>query len=1542
MNTVVTELVVRADGALSTLKQVEQGMRGVGRASEFSSGAVSQFEAVSAKFIDAQRRGIAITAQKVESVSREQRAYETLGSKVDKVTALEIKLRREAARSAVAAANAVALGYATQEDAVSKLIALERQHAQQMAAVRDASQRAVAANDNFASSARRMAAANDNASFATANLAAQFQDVAVTAAMGMNPLQIALQQGTQISAVFGGMGAAGAVRALGAAFLSVINPISLLTIAFVAAGAAAIQYFMSTDDEAKDMETVLKRHDEAIRALKDAYGEAASGAKAYLGHTTEMARAMTIIAQHDLAKAYAQNMQELVDSGELVTRSTSAIAAEIDVLKAKLSETVEMDAYLAIEKQIEALHKQLNDVSAGALTASERFRPFKTEIDAFIESVRRGEPDIIALKQAVSERIAVEPNNAALSALGGALLDLIEAGFQTQSALEASRQSITSLGSAALANAGAVSGLADALQTLREAAPEAAAAFRVTSDLVKANAARGQAMAILNRNVELGILSEDSYLRKLEEVETMHKQAIDSVSGYGDAVERVARSERENAIATMTDRKAAAARITDTYQEQEKAIIALRDAGRDQAEVDALLARNTKAMSDALAVSTRHFDEMEAKAGARGAAKSIREAAKAARDAERDFQSFARQADGLVDRLFPAEGARREALELMGLLDQYGSRLDEVQRKAVEMEVSNLFRASELGLRRLSDKSQDAFEKMAETVESTLGDALADLFSKPMDDMDDFFRDLMRNFAQVGQQNISGMFDGMLSGRRGSSDPSSPDFQANTTLGELVGAVEKGTGQGIGKAFQWLIGGGSGSPGTNPGGTGGFIAGPAGAAIGGVGIGYQTQSPVMGALGGALSGFAATGNPLGAIIGGIAGLIGGILGKDSGKNRKRWDAMEEVHKNYGSISEFISLGMGTGASGLAKTMRDWRDSYSTYLEMAEKAKDTGLQDRLKAANENFYVKIRRDFEEGFAGTIEGLELGLGLDSPFAKAKDQMIALREPMLAFVSDAEELYLELERQGKMTHAETWENIHRASTAARDAMQAYAVSIIAGAEPLSAMEEQMMSLKGTASAMQQTLELLGMSADEAATAIENSLAVAVDKLRDEYRRDVQASIDSLLDRDYLNEIAEAQEIYNNRLKDAAALGISSETALMEFNLTLGQIARNAGLTDEQLQIISDRFPELASSMVQVFDMEKALGSAQSRVEQARASLSAAYQEEASAIESTIGNLRRLIDTLGSFRDTLKTDATLSTLSSEDRFLEARRQYEEVAALALSGDEDALGRLQGLTQQYLDEAKAYYGSSEEYFQIFESVDGTLEKALDAASRQISVAERQLQRLERQVELLIDINTGVTTVAEAIFELNAAIAALAEIQKQRATPSGSAGSSPSDYVASLYRTVLNREADATGAAYWENRLAVPGTTREELRRLFTISAQPELERGYPVFQRGGYTGDLATSAVAGVVHGQEFVAHAEATRRWRPQLEAMNKGTYSGSDNSAMVAEIRALREENREIRDALEGLAMVIGESGERTREAIKEGNRIQKRAADTAGRAA
>lgn len=83
------------------------------------------------------------------------------------------------------------------------------------------------------------AAANDNINRLQAtpgNIAAQFQDIGVSAAGGMQPFLIALQQGTQLSAAFqGGLGG------VAAALKQVFGPTAILTILFVGLVAAGLQ-----------------------------------------------------------------------------------------------------------------------------------------------------------------------------------------------------------------------------------------------------------------------------------------------------------------------------------------------------------------------------------------------------------------------------------------------------------------------------------------------------------------------------------------------------------------------------------------------------------------------------------------------------------------------------------------------------------------------------------------------------------------------------------------------------------------------------------------------------------------------------------------------------------------------------------------------------------------------------------------------------------------------------------------------------------------------------------------------------------------------------------------------------------------------------------------------------------------------------------------------------------------------------------------------------------------------------------------------------
>ncbi len=127
-------------------------------------------------------------------------------------------------------------------------------------------------------------AANSNRgggqNFNAANAAFQFQDVAVTAAMGMNPLMIGLQQGTQLAAVVGSMERP--VAGLAAAFASIISPVSLVTIGLTAGVAALVQYFTTAESGTGKTSKLFEEQNDVIRRAAELWGDATPALKGYV------------------------------------------------------------------------------------------------------------------------------------------------------------------------------------------------------------------------------------------------------------------------------------------------------------------------------------------------------------------------------------------------------------------------------------------------------------------------------------------------------------------------------------------------------------------------------------------------------------------------------------------------------------------------------------------------------------------------------------------------------------------------------------------------------------------------------------------------------------------------------------------------------------------------------------------------------------------------------------------------------------------------------------------------------------------------------------------------------------------------------------------------------------------------------------------------------------------------------------------------------------------------------------------------------------
>ncbi|WP_051505647.1 phage tail length tape measure family protein [Mesorhizobium sp. WSM2561] len=182
------------------------------------------------------------------------------------------------------AANAATVGHQRQAQAVQAATGANNANAASAAAAAGATTQLGNAADAAAGKIKRLqTAANQNSGAMksnTGNIAAQFQDIGVTAAMGMNPLLIALQQGTQLSAVFAQSGASLGATLMGA-FASVISPVSLLTIGIVALTAAAIQYFMTFIAGSEDNAEALEKEAALINKVTEQWGNAVPALKAY-------------------------------------------------------------------------------------------------------------------------------------------------------------------------------------------------------------------------------------------------------------------------------------------------------------------------------------------------------------------------------------------------------------------------------------------------------------------------------------------------------------------------------------------------------------------------------------------------------------------------------------------------------------------------------------------------------------------------------------------------------------------------------------------------------------------------------------------------------------------------------------------------------------------------------------------------------------------------------------------------------------------------------------------------------------------------------------------------------------------------------------------------------------------------------------------------------------------------------------------------------------------------------------------------------------
>lgn len=187
--------------------------------------------------------------------------------------------------------------------------------------------------------ARRVNTAMNSSRLQTANLAAQLNDIGVQLASGTSPFQIAIQQGTQINQVLGQSGVRGAVSLLGGAFTSLINPVSLATIAIIGLGGYAVQYFTQLLSDGEKSEEVLKKEAELIQNVAKQWGEALPALRAYADERERLAgeeniRQATKLRIEDIFKDAQKQVADLrLELVDLVDQLQNAGASENEIVR---------------------------------------------------------------------------------------------------------------------------------------------------------------------------------------------------------------------------------------------------------------------------------------------------------------------------------------------------------------------------------------------------------------------------------------------------------------------------------------------------------------------------------------------------------------------------------------------------------------------------------------------------------------------------------------------------------------------------------------------------------------------------------------------------------------------------------------------------------------------------------------------------------------------------------------------------------------------------------------------------------------------------------------------------------------------------------------------------------------------------------------------------------------------------------------------------------------------------------------------------------
>ena len=228
----------------------------------------------------------------------------------------------------------------------------------------------------------------------------------------------------------------------------------------------------------------------------------------------------------------------------------------------------------------------------------------------------------------------------------------------------------------------------------------------------------------------------------------------------------------------------------------------------------------------------------------------------------------------------------------------------------------------------------------------------------------------------------------------------------------------------------------------------------------------------------------------------------------------------------------------------------------------------------------------------------------------------------------------------------------------------------------------------------------------------------------------------------DYTNQLAAATGDY------AAVVKTASEIASEHMDL---QKQLNE-LTKSETQLLAIQRAGIADVNRALFDQVQAAKA----VVSAKDALAKAYDTESAAAKTALDKSKSWVTTLNGLNASMALGSQ-STLTPEQKYAEARAQFEKTLAAANAGDTTAQSGLSAAEQAFLAASQVVNASDAKYVADYARVMAANDEALKWAGMQVDVQQASLDALTAQVSGLITINDSVLTVAQAIANLQAAM-----------------------------------------------------------------------------------------------------------------------------------------------------------------------------------------